>query len=346
MEDTDNLGAVPVGSIPGPVAGYRDSDERLVITETNDVFETEYEASPGTTVRRWLRNEVGADETTVEEVCSLLADNRVELDIELELKPDAEKTHTDSGPRLYTLEPVDDPDRDESYILLDDQCKQGAQVNRIASIISHDLRNPLDIANAHLRAARETGNQEHFDSLRESHDRMERIIRDVLTLARGKSALRITDDISLDNVAAAAWETVDTEAASLSVEGDLPRVRADPDRLQRLFENLFRNSVEHAQPTEESEARKHDGDDDITDQLQIWVGSRDGGFFIADNGVGIPPEKHNRAFEVGYSSNGTGLGLTVVRRIAEAHDWAVSLTTGPHGGARFEFYLHSQEKSV
>ena len=71
------------------------------------------------------------------------------------------------------------------------------------------------------------------------------------------------------------------------------------------------------------------------------MGRVEDGFFVADDGVGIPPAERERVFDPGYSTNetgdGTGLGLTIVERIAEAHDWTVSLATGSAGGARFEF---------
>jgi signal transduction histidine kinase len=213
------------------------------------------------------------------------------------------------------------------------------EVDPVASVVSHDLRNPLDVANAHLRAAHETGDDEHFEEVRAAHDRMERIIRDVLTLARGEHALNVADDVDPGAVATDAWSAVDTGAASLTVADDLPAVEADPDRLQRLFENLFRNAVEHARPEPGQAGPTADGARDRS--LQVRVGRTDEGWFVADDGVGIPGDERERVFEAGYSTgesgSGTGLGLTIVERIAEAHGWTVSLTAGPLGGARFEF---------
>jgi signal transduction histidine kinase len=147
-------------------------------------------------------------------------------------------------------------------------------------------------------------------------------------------------------VARDAWATVETESASLTVADDLPATDADPDRLQRLFENLFRNAVEHGSTSPESRASQDTAENSheegaIEVGVEVRVGKTDGGFFVADDGVGIPPVERDRVFDPGYSangtSNGTGLGLTIVERIAEAHDWQVSLTAGVTGGARFEF---------
>ena len=139
---------------------------------------------------------------------------------------------------------------DAGYVVFTDlsACLDVAEapaVDQVSSVISHDLRNPLDVAKAHLRAAQETGDDEHFDTVANAHDRMEQIIRDVLTITRDRTAVDPSDDVSIETAAEDAWESVDTEQATLEVTDTLPTVTADADRLRRLFENLFRNSVEH-----------------------------------------------------------------------------------------------------
>lgn len=326
---------VSVDSIPAPVLAYEVPDERPVIAGTNGSFEATFGPVPtGKPMGHWLREEVGAAERQVEEVCSSLADGE-SVDTDL----DGDTTNEDAAaPRQYRVRTFEGPsDGPNRRILLTEsllEAPDSVETDRIASVISHDLRNPLDVANAHLRAARETGAEEHFDEVRQSHDRMEQIIQDVLTLARGESALSISAAVDIAAVATDAWASVDTTGAELALEGSLPAIEADPDRLQRLFENLFRNSVEHAD-ADGSESADPDGD------LRVLVGSTDGGFFVADDGAGIPPEDRAQVFDPGFSrgetGGGTGLGLTIVERIAQAHDWTVSLTTGPLGGARFEF---------
>ncbi|MGQ4555618.1 ATP-binding protein [Halobellus sp. GM3] len=98
---------------------------------------------------------------------------------------------------------------------------------------------------------------------------------------------------------------------------------ADSDRLQNLFENLFRNAVEHA-----------------GESATVRVGLLDGrGFYVEDDGAGIPTEERDRVFDLGHSTadRGTGYGLAIVKWIADAHGWEVSVTDGTEGGARFEF---------
>ena len=72
--------------------------------------------------------------------------------------------------------------------------------------------------------------------------------------------------------------------------------------------------------------------------VSITVGVFDTGFYIEDDGQGIPPERRDKVFDIGYSTadEGTGFGLAIVRRIAEAHGWNISAVEASTGGARFE----------
>ena len=97
---------------------------------------------------------------------------------------------------------------------------------------------------------------------------------------------------------------------------------ADRSRLKQLLENLFRNAV------------AHNGDD-----VHVTVGDTADGFYVADDGVGVPPDDRDRIFESGYTTDadGCGLGLPIVRDIADAHGWDVTVAESTAGGARFEF---------
>jgi len=193
---------VPVEAVPVPVVGYDVHDGIPVVVETNDAFEASFDPDPtGTTVREWLRTASSADETTIDEVCSSLAAGCT-LDTEVGLESVAEAP---SGPGPCRLRTTDvtgggeaEADADRTHVFLTESTSRPGDpvgTDRIASVISHDLRNPLDVANAHLRAARETGDDEHFEQVKQSHDRMGRIIQDVLTLARGEHALNVETDV-------------------------------------------------------------------------------------------------------------------------------------------------------
>jgi signal transduction histidine kinase len=205
--------------------------------------------------------------------------------------------------------------------------EQNEQLEQFASLISHDLRNPLDVAIGRTNAVADMLDDpeltRHLERAQDSHERMQEIITDVLALARDGHDLGETEHVPLETAAMDAWSHVDTHEASLSVPTQLV-VEADRDRLHRVLENLFRNAVEH-------------GGDDVT----VRVGELDAGtgFFVEDDGEGIPPEKREAVLEAGYSDcdSGTGLGLAIVRSIAKAHNWSVRVTDSESGGARFEF---------
>lgn len=237
---------------------------------------------------------------------------------------------TDTGPVTGTVVAMRDiTDRKQRERELE---KENDRLDEFASIVSHDLRNPLQVAKLHLESIDGHDSGTTIGKIRRSHDRMEEIIDNVLALARHGEGVAETDDVSLRAVSEAAWETVDTKEMELVFGEDLT-LRADPPRLQQLLENLFRNAAEHAGPT-----------------ATVTVGKRDlmvtstraqppAGFFVADDGPGLPVDEGETVFDSGFSteSSGTGFGLAIVKQIAEAHDWRVTVGDSLDGGARFEF---------
>ncbi|WP_246983694.1 histidine kinase N-terminal 7TM domain-containing protein [Halorientalis marina] len=198
--------------------------------------------------------------------------------------------------------------------------RQNERLERFASVVSHDLRNPLEVARGHLELAREDGREESLAKVAEAHDRVEDIVENVLTLAREGRHVTETEPVDIETVTREAWRAVETGTATLTV-ADPPTVAADRDRLRRLLENLLRNAVVHAEePT-------------------VRVGALDGGFFLEDDGPGLPEASDEDLFEFGYttSDDGTGIGLAIVGDIAEAHGWTVETAESASGGARFEF---------
>jgi len=201
--------------------------------------------------------------------------------------------------------------------------RQNERLEEFASVVSHDLRNPLNVAVGYLELLQEDYDDDRLDRLADSHERMATIVEDVLTLAREGDDVEDPDPVALRAMARQAWATVDSKAATLGATGDVTVV-ADDVRLQRLFENLFRNAIDH-------------GGADVT----VTVGplADESGFYVADDGPGIPDEDREEVFQSGYTAaaGGTGFGLAIVRRIADAHGWDVRIADGDSGGARFEF---------
>lgn len=194
------------------------------------------------------------------------------------------------------------------------------RLDEFAGVVSHDLRNPLNVARGRLELAMESHESEDLDAVGRALDRMEGLIENVLSLARVGGSVGEIDPVELADLVDACWRNVETDAAELEVETDATFL-ADETRLQQLLENLIRNAVEHGGST-----------------VTITVGDVPGGFFVEDDGPGIPEAERDRVLNPGYSTRegGTGFGLSIVRDIAEAHGWEIRLREGKAGGARFE----------
>ena len=213
--------------------------------------------------------------------------------------------------------------------------RQNERLEQFANVVAHDLRNPLNVAAGRLDLLEPDGahDSEHLDAIDDALDRMWAIVEETLTLAKQGRHVGETERVPLGEFAGRCWQTVETHGATLdvAVDGDVG-ILADADRLRHLVENLFRNAVEHGQANTDSQFV----------HVRVGVLRDDGGpigFYIDDDGPGIPPDERERVFDPGYTTDpeGTGYGLSIVTWIAEAHGWAVSVTAGTDAGARFEF---------
>jgi len=199
--------------------------------------------------------------------------------------------------------------------------RQNERLDEFASVVSHDLRNPLNVAQGRLELARAEVANDHLDAIETAHARMETLIEDLLDLARYGREVRDPRPVDVAAVVERCWETVDTGSARLELRTDAT-ILSDEAQLLQLLGNLVRNAIEH-------------GGDDVT----VSVGALDDGFYFDDDGPGIPEERRENVFQVGYSTSptGTGLGLTIVKEIADAHHWQVRIVDNPDQGTRFAF---------
>ena len=198
--------------------------------------------------------------------------------------------------------------------------RQRDRLNEFASFIAHDLRNPLNVAQGRLKLALAECDCPHLAPIERSINRMEALIEDVLSLAREGTTIGEVESVELASLVSDCWENIDAEAATIRAE-TTATIEADSSRVASILENLFRNAIEHG-----------------GSEVAITVGSLPDGFYVADDGAGIPPEERDSIFDMGYSESedGTGIGLAIVQQIVEAHGWEISVTESAAGGARFE----------
>jgi signal transduction histidine kinase len=310
---------------PDPVLRYEGTDEGRVIQWTND--QVTALLGPEVAEGRLLTEALQAFDMPGD--AEPLAGREGEVVAEYE-RPAATKTF-----RLQWAS--SDPDGGETGILVftdvtaavtrarDDRANAPADptVEQVVNVLSHDLRNPLEVAEIRLQAARETGETVHFEKVALALDRIESLIEDLRTIARGAAIVESTAPVALEAVARDAWSTVQTGSASLQVDGAVT-VEADEDRLRQALENAFRNSVEHA-----------------GEGVTVRVGPLPAGdgFYVADDGPGIPSDRRDAMFDPGVSTHesGTGLGLTIIDRIATAHSWEVAIADTDDDGLCLEF---------
>lgn len=232
-----------------------------------------------------------------------------------------------------TIAPITTPAGDvESFVAVqrdiselkayeDELERKNERLDSFAKVVSHDLRNPLTVAEGRIKLAQKDGADADLDTALDAIEQMKSLIDDLLLLAReGSSALDLAR-VSLSEYATRSWQHVDTADARL-LDRTTRTIQADPTRLGQIFENLFRNAIEHGGP-----------------DVSITVGDLPDGFYIEDDGAGIPVDAREQVFEEGYSteSDGTGFGLPIVMKSAQAHGWSIEVTESDAGGARFEF---------
>jgi PAS domain S-box-containing protein len=197
--------------------------------------------------------------------------------------------------------------------------RRNERLEQFAAILSHDLRNPLNVAQGNLELVESECDSDHLDAIKRSHERMEALIQDLLSVARqGQRSLQV-EPVGLSPIVVDCWNNVATGDARLRKEVT-STIRADEQRLKQLLENLVRNAVEH-------------GGQSVT----VTVGELSDGFFFEDDGPGFPSDViEGNDIEYPDSVCKDSFGLTIVDQIARSHGWTVDLTESGSGGARVE----------
>lgn len=198
--------------------------------------------------------------------------------------------------------------------------RQNDRLDKFTGVVSHDLQNPLHVADARIKLARKECESPHLAEAADALAQMEALIEDLLTIAQEGAKVQQTEPTTLETVAEESWDCVKNSDATLQ-SGTEHTIQADPNRLRQLLENLICNAVVHA-----------------GEGVTIRTGELEDGFYISDDGPGIPAEERDKVFEAGYSTTveGTGFGLNIIEEIVEAHGWEIRVTDSNDGGTRFE----------
>jgi signal transduction histidine kinase len=238
-----------------------------------------------------------------------------------------ESSHETPDGRLIVLREITTQKQRETALE-----QHNERLEEFAGTVAHELQNPLNVAQAHLKLLRGQDHNEHLEAIETAHDRLEQQIDDVLTLVRVDDTIADDTSLQLADVATAATDHIDL--ADCDCEILIPpatTVRGDYDQLLRVFENLYQNACIH----NDTVVTVRVG---LLGQPETQHLDHPQGFFIEDTGEGIPAEIRTAVLERGYTTHteGTGFGLSIVQTIVDAHGWEMNITESADGGARFE----------
>lgn len=198
------------------------------------------------------------------------------------------------------------------------------RLDQFANIVSHDLKNPLSVITGHVTLARKAGDPEHFDAIEDAAERMDEMLSELLQLTKEGELVGTRTEIELGTFAREVWDDCEIDPATLEIQSSTT-IQGDRDRLHELFANLFENAYSH-------------GGSAVTVQVGTFETADKEGFYIEDDGTGIPVDEQDTIFDWGHttSQEGTGFGLAIAAEIVEAHGWVINVTDSKAGGTRFE----------
>jgi signal transduction histidine kinase len=222
----------------------------------------------------------------------------------------------------------------------DDLLAQQARVERLSTFgqlvgsIGHDLRNPLGVIETSLyilrgRVGEDPRATKHLDRISEQLGVANGIITNLLDMIRNRPLAKEPVRLA-DVIAGASGAVARPGGVALAVEGvdALPVVDGDPVQLRQVFVNLLENAVFAASPrgAVAVRGRRVDGAVELD---------------VEDTGPGVDPATRRRLFEplITTKERGIGLGLALVKRIAERHAGSIAYSDRPGGGARFTLRL-------
>jgi len=237
------------------------------------------------------------------------------------------------------------------YLLLRD-VNRDVRMNEVRSqfvaSVSHELKTPLTAIRmfaetlAMGRTSDERTNSEYLETIVNESERLARLVDNVLDFSKieqGKKIYRLRPT-RLEEVAGSAARAMQVPLAKqgfqlhLTVQDEMPGVQADPDAIQQAILNLLTNAM------------KYSGD---AREIDLRLGARNGDAVIevVDHGLGMAPDERKRVFEKFYRAPshesrliaGTGLGLTLVAHIAQAHGGRVQVESAPGAGSTFCIFI-------
>ena len=232
----------------------------------------------------------------------------------------------------------------ERRLLIDELENKNAELERFTYTVSHDLKSPLVTISGFLEFLEQsaaTGDMARFKKdkkrIRDAVSRMQDMLGELLELSRLGRVMNEPASIPFGDLTREALELargrVDERGIVVYIQPNLPSVRVDKPRLIEVMQNLLDNAAKYMGA--QAKPRIEVGHQGVEDDKPI--------FFVRDNGMGIPPEHHERIFglfnKLDPTSEGTGIGLALVKRIIELHGGRIWIESKAGHGSTFYFTL-------
>ena len=234
---------------------------------------------------------------------------------------------------------------------LSELADKNTELETFVYTVSHDLKTPIVTIEGFIGALREDfgdmidgSAEKYLNYMSDASRNMELLIDDLLYLSRiGRLPERKTEfsfDDLMEKVLKTLQRQIDESGVAINVEKGLPVVYGEMERLCQVMENLLSNAV------------KYIGKENPFPRIDVGAMDRNGQkvFFVRDNGIGIEKRYHQKIFEIFQrlpaakkSAEGTGVGMTIVKRIIEHHGGKIWLDSEPGKGTSFFFILKGKE---
>jgi PAS domain S-box-containing protein len=229
--------------------------------------------------------------------------------------------------------------------LIDELEDKNAELERFTYTVSHDLRSPLVTIRGflgYLEKSASAGNMESFNKdmarIVNATNRMDSLLKDLLELSRIGRVINEPHHVPFEEIVRDAMEIVygrfEKRGITLHIQPNLPIVHVDRPRLTEVLQNLLDNAAKYM--GDQQEPRVEIG----TNGMDPYGNPV---FFVRDNGMGIDPEYHDRIFglfnKLDPASEGTGIGLSLVKRIIEFHGGEIWVESSVGQGSTFYFTL-------